>query len=69
MLYTFVNCFYLGATQNTIRSECMDVCSGSNDGQEDIQKDEKEYTWRYLEGVMMDRKISRNMKRNTHGDI
>ena len=47
----------------------MDICRGSNDGQDDIQKAEEEYTWRYLEGVMMDRKISRNMKRNTHGCI
>ena len=47
----------------------MYVCRGSNDGQEDIQKDEEEYTWMYVEGVMMDRKISRKMRRNTHGDI
>ena len=47
----------------------MEISRGSNDGQEDIQKAEEEYTWRYLEGVMMDRKISRKLKRNTHGDI
>ena len=69
MLYTFVKKIYLGATQNTSRGECMDVCRGSNDGQKDIQKAEEEYTWRYIEGVMMDRKISRKLKRNTHGDI
>ena len=47
----------------------MDVSRGSNDGQKDIQKAEEEDTWRYLEGVMMDRKISIKLKRNTHGDI
>ena len=44
----------------------MEISRGSNDGQEDIQKDEEEYTWRYVEGVVMDRKIYRKMKRNTH---
>ena len=47
----------------------MDISRGSNDGQKDIQKAEEEYTSRYEEGVMMDRKISRKQKRNTHGDI
>ena len=47
----------------------MEISRGSNDGQEDIQKAEEEYTWMYVEGVMMDRKISRKLKRNTHGDI
>ena len=41
----------------------MEISRGSNDGQKDIQKAEEEYTWRYLGGVMMDRKISRKLKR------
>ena len=47
----------------------MEIYRGSNDGHKYIQKAEEEYTWRYIEGVMMDRKISRKLKRNTHGDI
>ena len=43
----------------------MDICGGSNDGLNDIQKVEEEYTWIYVEGVMMGRTISRKLKRNT----
>ena len=45
----------------------MEISRGSNDGQKYIQRAKEEYTWRYLEGVMMDRNISRKLKRNTLG--
>ena len=47
----------------------MEICTWNNDGQEDIQKVEEEYTSRYVHGIMMDRKKSRKLKRNTHGDM